>query len=71
MKVSCYRKSTSVAQKITVVSPRGSASGQKSKKHMAFDDYLVSGKGNYPNLYNLVIKTVTDCTVFLNMILKS
>ena len=34
------------------------------------DDYLVSGKRNYRNLYNFVIKTVTECTVFVKMILK-
>ena len=49
--------------------------GKKCKKDStsmhSCDDYLVSGKRNYPNLYNFVIKTVTECTVFVNMILKS
>ena len=35
------------------------------------DDCLVSGKRNSPNLYDFVIKTVTECIVFLNMILRN
>ena len=53
---------------------RGSVSGQKKCKKdssilQSCDDYPVRGRRSYPNLYSFVIKTVTDCTVFLNMII--
>ena len=52
---------------------RGSVSGQKNARKIAAycsrDDYPVRGRRSYPNLYSFVIKTVTDCTVFLNMII--
>ena len=63
-------------KKQLLFTPEDQLAAKKYKKDSSLmqscDDCLVSGKRNiYPNLYNFVIKTVIECTVFLNVILKS
>ena len=62
-------------KKTLLFTPEDQEAAKKCKKDgslmQSYDDCLVSGKRNYPNLYNFVIKTVIECTVFLNIILKS
>ena len=63
-----------MAQKQFLFTPEDQVAAKKCKKDNSLmqscDDCLVSGKRNYPNLYNFVIKIVIECTVFLNMKLK-
>ena len=61
-KNNCY-----LPQRIKVVAKKCK---KDSSLMQSCDDCLVSGKRNYPNLYSFVIKTVTECTVLLSMILR-
>ena len=62
-------------KKQLLFTPEDQVAARKCKKDsslmQSFDDFLVSGKRNYPNLYNFVIISVIECTVFLKVILKS
>ena len=62
-------------KKQLLFTPEDQVAAKKCKKDSSLvqscDDCLVSGKRNCANLYNFAIKTVIECTVFLNIILKS
>ena len=62
-------------KKQLLFNPEDQVAVRKCKKDsslmQSFDDFLVSGKRNYPTLYNFVIISVIECTVFLKIILKS